>query len=114
MKGLTYSIRKWLIACAVVGLLVTGFAMTSCAAHQPPAPVVTQVCPPIPVPPAPPPPRVVLPAKDANGCYPLTQDQVNTLAKGIKDLQRYTKQLEAAVQVYNDSIREKVETPPRK
>jgi outer membrane murein-binding lipoprotein Lpp len=87
--------------------------LQGCAAQRPPVPVIVSVCPPIPVPARPDAPRVVLPAPDAAGNYCLTQAQVNDLAQGIKDLQSYAAQLEAAVTVYNEAQTQAAEAERR-
>lgn len=88
-------------------------AFEGCAAQRPPEPIVASVCPPIPVPPKPVAPRVVLPKPDAAGNYCLSQAQVLALAKGIRDLQTYAAQLEAAVTLYNEAQKQAAEAERR-
>lgn len=94
------------LALAGAALLAAGLAalvilMNGCAAQKPPVAVVAP-CPRIPLPSRPEAPSVVLPAQDAQGRYCLTQEQVNGLAKGIRDLQGYAAKIEAAVTLYNE------------
>ncbi|MEW5763575.1 MAG: hypothetical protein AB1824_01250 [Acidobacteriota bacterium] len=93
----------WL-ACMAALFLACLLAAQGCAPRRVPLPVVT-VCPPIPMPTRPAAPSVVLPAPDAEGRYCLTQRQANDLAHGIRDLQTYAAQVEAAVSLYNASVR---------
>lgn len=93
----------WL-ACVAALFLACLLAAQGCAPRRP-LPAVVTVCPPIPMPGRPVAPSVVLPAPDAEGRYCLTQAQVNDLARGIRDLQTYAAQLEAAVTLYNASVR---------
>jgi hypothetical protein len=97
MKARTCSTTKRIIG----GLLLLGLlAAWGCAARQAPAVALFA---PIPLPARPAPPSVILPAQDAQGRYCLTQSQVNDLAKGIRGLQLYADQLEAAIRAHNSA-----------
>ena len=102
----------WTLAVIVAAAFL--LAEVGCAAQRVPDPVVVSVCPPIPVPAKPEPPHVILPAPDAAGNYCLTQAQVNDLVRGIKDLKTYAAQLDAAVTVYNEAIKQQAGTAGRK
>lgn len=109
------------------GILLVMLSQSACATQKPPVPVVVSVCPPIPVPTRPlamwskadiaawnqqhpdqplRPFQVTLPAKDAAGNYCLSQEQTNDLGTGIHELQTYAAQMEAAVTVFNQSLKQ--------
>ncbi len=98
-------------AAMALGIVFVLFSAAGCAPQRSPAAIA--VCPPIPVPAAPAAPRVTLPAPDAAGNYCLSQAQVNELAKGIRDLQVYAAQMDAAVKAYNESAKAQAGTAGR-
>ena len=136
-----YGRRLLLFAMRLVAALIMGLGFTlvlltmnGCAAQRVPDPVVVSVCPPIPVPAKPVTMwtraevdewnashpeqqlrlfQLLLPAKDAEGKYCLSQEQIHDLAKGIRDLQTYAAQIVAAVTVYTQSIKDQAGTAGR-
>jgi hypothetical protein len=89
-----------------LGCLLALTLCGGCATQQSPKLPAVVACPPIPIPTVPKSPHVILPKPDAEGRYCLTQEQVDDLARGIRDLQVYSQQLAAAVQEYNTAQRQ--------
>lgn len=86
---------------SLMGLLVLGLTfsiLSGCASRLPPAPL--PICPPLHAS-APPRPTFVLPPKQPDGTYTLTQADVEAIVNGIEDLREWGIVLKAEIDAYN-------------